>query len=199
MRLGVIGGTFNPIHNGHLYIASEALRLLKLDKIIFIPAGNPPHKQEEKITDAIIRSQMVKAAVGDYSHFEVSDYEVNKRTYSYTYETLEYLKRLYKEAEIFFITGADCLINLYSWKKVPEILELCNFVVLSRSGYSKEELEMQKHKVLEDFKGNIILLDLEELNISSTDIRNRIKNEQEYKFFVPEKVYGLIEALNLYR
>lgn len=198
-KIGLIGGTFNPIHNGHLYIASEAMEKLKLQEIIFMPAGNPPHKRNKDILDANIRSEMVNLAVRDYSGFTLCDYEVNKEGYSYTYETLKYLKSIYEDIEIYFITGADCLVDIFTWKNVEEILKLSHFVVFNRPGYPLEELLMQKEKVEKHYNKDIIFLDLLQMDISSTDIRDRIKNNSQYRFFVPDNVYSFIEKLNLYR
>ncbi len=198
-KIGVLGGTFNPVHNTHLYIASEAKRLLKLQEVIFIPAGNPPHKDSKGITEAVIRGEMTKLAIRDYKNFTLSEYEINKKSCSYTYETLQYLKNQCNDTELFFITGADSLINLDKWKNVPEILSMATLVVFRRPGYTLEEIINKKKAVEEQYNCKIILLELMEMDISSTDIRNRIKNNEEYRFFVPEAVYSFIETLKLYR
>jgi len=198
-KVGLLGGTFNPIHNGHLYIASEAMEKLNLQEILFMPAGNPPHKRNKPILDAKLRMEMVSLAVGDYKDFTLCDYEVNKQGYSHTYETLKYLKSVYEDIEIYFITGGDSLAEIFTWKNVDEILSLSHFVVFNRPGYTLEELLSQKKRVEEIYNKEIIFLDLLQLDISSTDIRNRIKNNSQYKFFLPDRVYNFIEKLNLYR
>ena len=123
-KIGVFGGTFDPIHIGHIYIAYEAYKILELDEVIFMPAGNPPHKKWKDITDEIIRYEMVKKAIEPYSFFSINNYEIEKKGLSFTYETLRYLHESFKEVELYFITGADCLINLNSWKNINEILNL---------------------------------------------------------------------------
>ncbi|WP_040210744.1 nicotinate-nucleotide adenylyltransferase [Clostridium polynesiense] len=198
-KIGLLGGTFNPIHNGHLYIASEAKAKFDLEEIIFMPAGNPPHKRSREILSGIMRSEMVKAAVEGYTGFTLCDYEINKKGYSYTFETLQHLNKLYEDVEIYFITGADCLMELSSWRRVEEILELSKFVVFKRPGYNLQELLKQKEKVEKHYNKEIFFLDLLEMDISSTDIRRRIKNSEEYRFFLPDRVYRIIEKLNLYR
>ena len=115
-RYGMMGGTFNPIHLAHLYIAYEAKETLNLDKVIFMVAGNPPHKKESPIIDSNYRYDMVKMAIKDYSGFEISDYEIQKQGYSYTYETLKYLKDQEEDVEVFFISGADSLMDIEKWK-----------------------------------------------------------------------------------
>ena len=127
-KIGVFGGTFDPIHLGHLYIAYEAKAKLGLDRVIFIPSGIPPHKQFNNVTKAIDRYNMVKEAISDYDGFEVNDYEIKKNDISYTFQTLEHLKNIYNNSEIYFITGGDCLLNLDKWKNVYKILELCKFI-----------------------------------------------------------------------
>ena len=146
MKVGIIGGTFDPIHNAHLYIAYEAKEQLNLDKVIFMPAGIQPLKIDKKITSSKYRYEMVKEAIKCYEMFEVSDYEINKGGLSYTYETLEYFKNSYKneDIELFFITGADCLMNIEKWKEVKKILSLSNMVVFMRGGADREKLLLQK-------------------------------------------------------
>ena len=111
-RYGMMGGTFNPIHLAHLYIAYEAKEALSLDKVIFMVAGNPPHKKDTKVIDAKYRYNMVQKAIESYEGFDISDYEIQKEGYSYTYETLKYLKGDKEDIEVFFIAGADSLMNI---------------------------------------------------------------------------------------
>lgn len=199
-RCGIIGGTFDPIHYAHLYIAYEAKIQLNLDKIIFMPAGIQPFKAENKVTDSWLRYDMVKQAIEPYEEFSVSTYEIDKEGLSFTYETLEHFKNILgEECELFFITGADCLMSIDRWREVSKILSLCTFVVFSRGGFDNEVLKRRKEEVEEKFKCNIIILNLKQLEISSTDIRDRVKNGRRIDFFVPEKVNRLIMENNLYK
>ena len=199
-RCGIIGGTFDPIHYAHLYIAYEAKIQLNLDKIIFMPAGIQPFKAENKVTDSWLRYDMVKQAIEPYEEFSVSTYEIDKEGLSFTYETLEHFKNILgEECELFFITGADCLMSIDKWREVSKILSLCTFVVFSRGGFDNEVLKRRKEEVEEKFKCNIIILNLKQLEISSTDIRDRVKNGRRIDFFVPEKVNRLIMENNLYK
>lgn len=198
-RYGIIGGTFDPIHNAHLYIAYEAKEQLNLDKVIFMPAGQQPLKIEKKVTPAWLRYEMVREAIKPYEDFSISDYEIQNEGLSYTYKTLEHFKKLYKDSELFFITGADCLIDIDKWTEVSKIFKVCTFVVFSRGGIDTELLHVHKKKAEEKYGGKIIILELKDLEISSTDIRNRIKLGKKAEFFVPEKVNEFIKKNNLYR
>ena len=196
MKKGIIGGTFDPLHNGHMHIAYEALEKLDLDKIVFIPAGNPPHKNN--ITDAIIRYNIVEKAIKDESCFEINDYEVLKDGLSFTYETLEYLSIKEPDTNWYFICGVDCLMELASWKNVSTILELCNLAVFIRPGYKDAEIFKQKEKVEKKFKKKIILLDLPQMEISSSYIRERVEKGKNISYLVPYSVNKDIKNLNLY-
>ncbi|MBE6063128.1 MAG: nicotinate-nucleotide adenylyltransferase [Clostridium butyricum] len=198
-RYGIIGGTFDPIHYAHLYIAYEAKVQLDLDKVIFMPAGQQPLKKYKYVTPAQLRYEMVKMAIKPYDEFDISNYEIEKTGLSYTYKTLEHFKKLYIDSELFFITGADCLINIDKWKEVSKIFKLCTFVVFARGGIDTSILEEQKKKVEEKYNGKIIILKLKELEISSTDIRNRIKSGKRTDFFIPESVNELIKKNDLYK
>ena len=198
-RYGIIGGTFDPIHNAHLYIAYEAKEQLGLEEVIFMPAGKQPLKTEKKVTPANLRYEMVKEAIKPFKEFSISDYEMKKEGLSYTYKTLEHFKKKDSDAELFFITGADCLINIDKWKEVSKIFNICTFVVFARGGIDTESLEMHKKRVEEKYGGKIVVLKLKELEISSTDIRERVKSGKKVDFFIPERVNKLIEENNLYR
>ncbi|MDO5517797.1 MAG: nicotinate-nucleotide adenylyltransferase [Clostridium sp.] len=198
-RYGIIGGTFDPIHYAHLYIAYEAKEQLDLDEVIFMPAGQQPLKAGSNVTDANLRYEMVKEAVKPYDEFSISDYEIEKHGLSYTYKTLEHFKSINKESELFFITGADCLINIEKWKEVSKIFKMCTFVVFARGGIDTNELEIQKNKIEEKYGTSIVVLKLKELEISSTDIRQRIREGKRVDFFIPEKVNDFIIKNNLYK
>lgn len=200
MKVGILGGTFDPIHNGHLYIAEEAINRLSLDKLIFMPSGNPPHKKNKNILDGTLRYELIKSVIRDKEKFYISDFEILKKGLSYTYETLQYIQEdLGKDTEIYFITGADCLIDIYKWKKTKELFKLCKFVVFYRPGFTEDEILRQKKKVEEEFNVEIIFLNLLEMNISSTYIREAIKNEESLSFLLPPSVEYIIKELRLYK
>ncbi len=144
---------------------------------------------------------MVKLAIEPYKEFSISDYEIEKEGLSFTYETLEYFKENYnnEKVDLFFITGADCLMSIDKWKNVSKIFSLCTFVVFSRGGFNSEDLSEKKKEVEEKYSCKIVILELKELEISSTDIRERVKNGRKIDFFVPEKVNKFILENNLYK
>lgn len=198
MKKAIFGGTFDPIHNGHLYIASEALKTLNLSKLIFMPSGNPPHKTIKNVTDANIRYELIKLAISDNPLFEVSDYEIKEQGLSYTYKTLNYFHNLEPNTEWYFITGADCLMDLYLWRNVQQILDVCKFVVFQRPGFAEEALEIQKSRVEETFNSDILVLKSELKDISSTDIRNKISAGKDTIDMIPKKVSEAINKYKLY-
>lgn len=196
-RYGVMGGTFDPIHLAHVYIAYEAMELLGLDKIIFMPAGSPPHKTEKHISRASLRYKMVERAIEGYDGFEVSDYEIKKQGLSFTYETLEGIKE--DDVELFFITGGDCLMDLHKWREVKKIFSLCKLVVFTRPGFSVMDLEKRKVEVEKTYNGEVIVLPIRNLDISSTEIRERISLGKRVDFFLDSKVLKVIEENGLYK
>lgn len=195
-KIGIIGGTFNPIHLAHLYIAYEAKCQLNLDKVIFMPAGSPPHKKNEDILEAPLRYKMVLEAIKKYEDFEISNYEIEKEGFSYTYETLENFKS--EDNILYFITGADCLINIEKWKNPDRIFKTSKLVVFNRPGYDKESLKLQKNEIEKKYNTSINFLDIMDLEISSTMIRDRIKEGKKIDFFIPKEVLDFIIKNNIY-
>lgn len=199
MKKAIFGGTFDPIHIGHVHIAYEALYNLHLDKILFMPAGNPPNKINKKITDAQIRYDLVKRAIEYENHFEISDYEINKKESSYTYETVELFSELESDIEWFTLIGVDSLMDLDNWKNVDRILGSCKLVVYNRAGFTMEEVSKQKHHIEQKFNKKIIFLNMPIIDISSTNIRNNIKEGRNVNYLLPSGVEGIINKLQLYK
>ena len=197
-KKGIFGGTFDPIHNGHLYIAHEALNILNLEKVIFMPSGNPPHKTEKQKTDASIRYELVKMAIREEKNFVVSNYEIKNSGLSYTYKTLEYFNSIEPDTEWYFITGVDCLMDLDYWKSVDRILNACKLVVFNRPGYSKESILEQKRSIEKKYNKEIFFLDLNLFDISSTAIKEMIKNGKDASYLLPQGVYNTVIELGLY-
>ena len=139
MRIGIFGGTFNPVHNGHLALCKESKQRLKLEKIIFVPAYIPPHKDSKGIIDAEERYQMLELAIGQEEGFEISRYEIDRKEKVYSINTIAHFKALYSDsAELFFLTGSDSLKGLKSWKDIDKLLKLCRFAVFSRPGFEED-------------------------------------------------------------
>lgn len=196
-KWGIIGGTFDPIHFAHIYIAEEAKKKLNLDKIIFMIAGSPPHKKNKRVTGASLRYKMATKAIEGIKGFEVSDYEIKKQGMSYTFETLEHFEE--ENLELYFITGADCLIDIEKWKEVSRIFRSCKLVVFPRPGFTQNELIIQKDKIEVKYKTKIIFLEINEINQSSTMIREKIKAKEEVENLVPQSVLNIIKQENLYK
>lgn len=197
MKLGILGGTFDPVHISHIYMAQECIYLLNLDKLLVIPNGDPPHK-DNKVTSSKHRLKMAQLAFLNKNKIEVSKMEIDSEEISYTYLTLSKLKNQFKNDELYFILGADSLINFPKWKNPKEILDMCVIVCFDRPGY-KLSLKEEAVQKIETLGGRVILIDSLELEISSTDIRSRIKEGRPYGFFLDSKVESYIEENNLYK
>lgn len=198
IKKGIFGGTFDPIHNGHLYIAHEAVDRLKLDYVIFMPSGNPPHKTNRKKTDASIRYELVNMAIREEKKFILSNFEVKNKGFSYTYKTLQHFNQIEPDTEWYFITGVDCLMELHNWKNVDKILNSCKLVVFNRLGYVKEDILKQKEIVEKKYNKEIIFLDIKPFDISSTAIKEMIREGKDVSFLLPQSVYNTVLELRLY-
>ena len=194
-----MGGTFDPPHLGHLILAENVRKGLNLDKIIFIPTGNIYYKDTRETVDAKDRLKMVELAVSDNPHFEVSDIEVKTKGYSYTCETLEKLNAISPDSEFYFIVGADSLNYMEKWKNPEKIFSLSKIVAIGREGFSKKENEAKALKLKALYDAEIILFDMKNINVSSTEIRNAVKNGMDFKGKVEDKVYDFIIDNNLYK
>ena len=195
-KIGIMGGTFNPIHNAHIELAYTALLQFKLDKVLFITNGNPPHKKKFSVLDCHIRQKMVSIAIKEYPKFEVCDYEVKKQTLSYSYETLQHLKKLDKTNDLYFIIGADSLHNIKSWKRPRLIMELCTLLIYNRKGYDAmadlEELKKEYYLKADFIKAP-------QVDISSSEIREKIIKGEDVSNYLPEEVDAFIKRNGLYK
>lgn len=198
-KIGIMGGTFNPIHLGHLILAEEARIKLKLNKVIFIPTGTPPHKKKSSVLDPFCRYEMVVLATADNPYFQVSPIEINKEGISYTIDTIKYLKKVYTSSTIYFITGADSLVDICSWKNANELLRLCKFATAKRREISNDKLESTVDKINQIYGKSVYLLSIPYIEISSTDIRNRVKSGKSIKYYVTDNVESYIVKNNIYK
>lgn len=195
-EVGIMGGTFDPIHQAHLIIAEQAFLELGLDKVMFIPSGNPPHKSQRRVTDKEIRCEMVRQAIAGNPHFELCTYELERERYSYTAETLQYLKREYANDNFYLIIGEDSLAYLDEWYKPEVIAKLCTLAVYRRGEASDVKSEAERIKGL--LKADIRLIEAPVIDISSTLIRDNIKNGKSVKYYLPDSVIKIIEREGLY-
>jgi len=214
-RIGLFGGTFNPVHSGHLNAAEIVQKRFLLDKILFIPSYIPPHKDTAEIASPSHRLKMVEIALSGFSHFVSSSLEIDAKEKSYSIITINRIKKLYPKSWIFFILGVDAFLEVDTWKDHEQLLEKCFFVVISRPGYlldkAKKILEgkyrekmykLSKSESVKDemlFSFRIFLLPLDGLDIASTEIRGRIKKGDSIKGMVSERVEAYIRKNRLYK
>lgn len=201
MKIGVIGGTFDPIHNGHIMLAEYAYQQFNLDQIWFLPNGNPPHKQNTGIsTTAFQRSEMAKLAIRDNRSFRIEEYEVFRDEISYTYETMEYFHTEYPDDHFYFIIGADSLLAFEKWVHPERIVKCCTILAAYR-GNMDERAKMEK-KIAElnkKYHADIRLLVTPVLNVASHELREKLKAGESVSDQIPEVVEAYIKKHHLYQ
>ncbi len=199
MKIGIMGGTFNPIHHGHLILSEYIRTRVDLDKIVFIPTGMPPHKSKDDLLDARTRLEMVELAIKSNPFFTSSDIEVSKTQLTYTIDTLIELRDLYKNCELYMIIGADTLLSLQTWKDYPKVLSLVNFIVADRLGLSTDDVLEEIERLNIQFGADIISINSPVIDISSTTIRSRVNKGLSIRYLVAEVVENYISDNNLYK
>ena len=199
MRIGIMGGTFDPPHIGHLILAQSACESLQLDQVLFIPSGNPPHKQNrtDGETDAH-RVEMTRLAILEDDRFELDLMEMDEPEYTYTYLTLQKLKERFPDNDYYFIIGEDSLVDFSTWRHPEEIVRLCHLVVGFRPGTTPERIEDVIARNQERYGGDFIRIETPAIEISSRDLRRRIREGRSIKYFVPEEVHDYIRREGLY-
>ena len=200
MKTGIMGGTFDPIHIGHLILGETAYHQFQLDKILFMPAGNPPHKQarENRATDRQ-RVDMVRLAIASNPHFSLSLEEMHREGYTYTYRTLERLKKQNPDTEYYFILGADSLYTFDEWREPGRILGACTILVGTRNHTSDEKLDRVIGELEDKYQGNIQKLESLNIDISSKMIRSWIEEGRSLAYYVPDQVIDYIEKNKIYK
>ncbi|QQE47087.1 Nicotinate-nucleotide adenylyltransferase [Peptoniphilus harei] len=197
-KYGIFGGSFNPIHYGHLMICEYIKEEMGLDKVIFIPTGNPPHK--DLGVSAEDRYEMVRLAISPNPDFEISDIETTRANLSYTVDTIRELKKIYKEEKLYFLIGLDSLFQLKTWKKIDDLSQEIEFVVALRPGYiDKEEINNEIDFLRDNFGTRINLIKTPLYEISSTDLRDRIHEGKSLRYLIPKKVLDYIEESGFYK
>lgn len=198
-KIGIMGGTFDPIHMGHLILGETAYEQFELDKVLFMPAGNPPHKQNRagRASDGQ-RVEMVKRAIAGNPHFELSLAEMHADGFTYTYRTLEKLQQEYPDARFYFILGADSLFDFDRWKEPQRICDACTIVAATRNHLNDDELEARLAALRQQFGGTFLKLNTPNLDISSEFIRKRIRLGQTVRYYLTDAVIAYVENQHMY-
>ncbi|MEE8637483.1 MAG: nicotinate-nucleotide adenylyltransferase [Candidatus Margulisiibacteriota bacterium] len=199
-RIGIMGGTFNPIHKGHLALAQAAMEEFVLDKVIFVPSGMPPHKKPGEVIDKEHRYQMVKQSIKRIPKFSLSRIELDRKGISYAVDTFNELKKIYgQEAKLFYIMGLDSINEILEWKRPLELFKLSEFIVSTRPGSRIRTFKrLVKFPPLQKEVDKIHLIELKE-NISSSEIREYLKSGKSVKGLLPRSVDNYIKKHNLYK
>ncbi|MBT9258646.1 MAG: nicotinate-nucleotide adenylyltransferase [Clostridiales bacterium] len=197
-RIGLMGGTFDPIHVGHLVAADAARHALDLETVFFIPSNIPPHKREAPEATPEQRFEMVLLATLDHPQFEASRVEVDRPGPSFTIDTLREFRQMFPEAELWFITGADALLEILTWKDARELLTLASFVGATRPGYPLEKLSQVKEGLGRLADSRIKVLEVPALAISSRDLRKRVREGRPIRYMVRRLVERYIYKMGLY-
>ncbi len=198
-KLAIMGGTFDPIHTGHLMTAEEVRHEFGIDQVVFIPTGHPPHKDNEEVTHSEHRYLMTVLATVENPHFNVSRIEIDRPGKTYTVDTIKAFKEMYNSnLKIYFITGADAVHEILTWKHVAELMKICEFVAVTRPGYNKNQLKSKIEELRKDFECTVHFLEVPALAISSSDIRGRVKNGRPIQYLVPESIEKYIQKFKLY-
>ena len=188
MKIGILGGTFNPVHIGHLILAEEAREKLGLERVIFVPTSLPPHKDSVDIAPASDRLKMLKLAIASNKSFAVSDIEIRRRGRSYTIDTIRYFKAGNRRDEFYFIAGSDLLDYLGKWKDLEQILSLVKFVAATRPGYPLERIPPP-----------VQALPIRAVDVSGFEVRQCVKEGKSFRYLVPDKVFNYIRGRKLYK
>ncbi len=197
-KVGIMGGTFDPIHYGHLMLAQNALETYQLDEIMFVPSGTPWLKDSTKVLSKNKRVHMTGIAIEDNTNFALSTIEIDREGNSYSYETVEELKKQQPDTEFYFILGADSVLEIEKWKYPDRLMSECILLAAVRDECDREGLQKQIAYLEEKYKADIRILPAKRLDISSTDIRSRIAEGKSVRYMLPDQVIQFIEKNHLY-
>ncbi len=199
LKVGIMGGTFDPVHYGHLVTAEGARCEYGLDQVLFLPSGKPPHKTDKQVTDAEHRYMMTVLATLSNPYFEVSRLDIDREGLTYTIDALRTLRELYgPDVELYFITGADAIFEITNWKDSDEYLDIAHFIAAARPGFSLEELPQSTQKWVGQHGDRFHVLKVPAMAISSTEIRERVQGNTSIRYLVPEQVEHYIKRHGLY-
>lgn len=197
-RIGILGGTFDPIHYGHLAIAEDVRTRLELEDVLFVPTGSPPHKQGRPISPAADRVAMVELAIADNPGFRLSRADVDRPGPSYTVDLLRVLQAEHPDARLVFVVGGDSLAELPTWHAPEQLLERCQLVAVNRPGHPPVDLA-RLESIIPRARERILALSGPELNVSASALRRRVREGRPIRYLVPEAVRAYVEEHGLYR
>ena len=199
-KIGILGGTFDPVHNGHISLAEDAIREANLDEVVMIPARIQPFKQERKTASGEDRFNMLALAAGDNDHITVSRYELLQEGVSYTYLTLRHMQEFFGEdTTLYFITGTDSFLKIDTWRNAPELLSKYAYIIGTRPGYRQDELQDIVERITEKYGTVVINMSKTEPDISATQIREMLAEGKSVDDLVPPAVARYIREHGLYR
>jgi len=199
-KIGILGGTFNPVHLGHLILAQNAIERYELSRILFVPCANPPHKDNSSLLSATHRIAMLQAATEDDPRFEISDVETARKGPSYTVDTISELKAAYPDASFYFIIGSDTLTELHLWKDIYRLLTMCTFITFSRYGFDVRTITPESLHLDAPWPERLLkeAATLHMIDISSSEIRHRVAEGMSIRYLVPQAVGMYITEHHLY-
>lgn len=195
-KIAIMGGTFNPIHIGHLVCAEEAVSQYGLERVVFVPTGTPPHKDIEAGVSSEDRYRMTDIAIADNPRFEVSRHEIDKKQVCYTVDTLQHFRTELPEAELFFITGSDAIVEILEWKDPEKILQLATLIAATRPGFPVDSISGRIRELMEE--GRVRVMEIPCIGVSSSLIREMVAAGKSIRYLVPESVERFIEEERLY-
>lgn len=198
-KVGIMGGTFDPIHYGHLILAQNALDTFSLDEILFVPSGTPWLKESTKVLSKNKRVSMTGMAIEDNPDFALSTIEIDREGNSYSYETVEELKRMQPKTDFYFIMGADSLLEIERWKHPDRLMAECTLLVAVRDDCDREGLEKQIIYLTDKYQADIKILPADRIDISSTKIRQLIREGKSVRYMLPDQIIRFIQKNHLYR
>lgn len=190
-RIGIFGGSFNPIHTGHLIVSEEILNSLQLDSVLFVPSAIPPHKGTTDLAPFADRFRMIELAIEDNPRFQVDDIELRLSGKSFTVRTLRQFKKSNPDWEIYFLLGLDSLLEIKTWKEPDSIFDLCQMIVFDRPGYNREDVEAE-------IASRVFFSEATRIGISASMIREKLQKGGSIRYLVPESVERYIRSSGLY-
>ena len=198
-KVGIMGGTFNPVHIGHLMLAECAREEFELDEVWLIPTGCSYMKSQAETVSPKERYHMTEIAASENDKMRCLDIEIKRQGYTYSYETMEELSALFPETQFYFLVGADCLFFMENWKYPERLFHSCHIIAAVRGGAKLSDMEAKREELVKKYQAQITLFAFRNLEISSTDIRKRVREGKSIRYLVPDKVISYIEEKGFYR